>query len=77
MQSYGPQICGNSNYGNFKTPIWESQDKMSFGCWSMANHKIYYKVESGGFPQVWAVVSFMNPSLPVAQPSTKSAQTMH
>jgi hypothetical protein len=25
----------------------------------MARHKIYYKGESGGFPQVWVVVSFV------------------
>jgi len=31
-QSYGPQSCRNPNFENFKTPIWESQDKMSFGC---------------------------------------------
>jgi len=28
----GPQSCGNPNFGNFGTPIWESRDKMSFGC---------------------------------------------
>jgi len=29
--------------------------------------------EGGGFPQVRAVVSLMNPELPVAYPSTKGA----
>jgi hypothetical protein len=29
--------------------------------------------EGGGFPQVWAVVSLVNPELPVVCPSTKSA----
>jgi hypothetical protein len=43
----------------------------------MENKKEYYKGEGGGFPQVQVVVSFMNPKLPVARPSTKSAQTMH
>jgi hypothetical protein len=27
-----PQSRGNPNFGNFGTPIWESQDKMPFGC---------------------------------------------
>jgi hypothetical protein len=27
-----PQRCENPNFGNFKTPIWESWNKMSFGC---------------------------------------------
>jgi hypothetical protein len=34
----------------------------------------YYVGEGGGFPQVRAVVSRMNPRLPVACPSTKSVQ---
>ncbi len=37
----------------------------------------YYKGEGGGFPQVRVVVNLVNPRLPVAHPSTKSAQTMH
>jgi len=28
----GPQSHGSPNFGNFGTPIWESWDKMSFGC---------------------------------------------
>jgi hypothetical protein len=39
---------------------WESQDNMTFGCWPRARHKKYYKREGGGFPQVWAVVNFVN-----------------
>jgi len=35
-------------------------------------HRVYYKREGGGFPQVWAMVSLMNPSLLVAHPNTKS-----
>ncbi len=38
---------------------------------------VYYKGEGGGFPQVLAVVSLVNPNLPVAYPRTKSAPTMH
>jgi len=43
----------------------------------MKKHIVYYKGEGGGFPQVRAVVSLVSPNLPVAHPSTKSAQTMH
>ncbi len=50
---------------------------MPFGCGPMASHKIYYKGEGGGFPQVWVVVSFVSLNLPVACPNTKSASTMH
>jgi hypothetical protein len=37
----------------------------------------YYKGEGGGFPQVRAMMSLVNPRLPVARPNTKSAQTIH
>jgi hypothetical protein len=40
----------------------------------MGRHRIYYKEEGGGFPQVQVVVSFVNPSLLVVSPNTKSAQ---
>jgi hypothetical protein len=36
-------------------------------------HKEYYMGEGGGFPRVWAVVSLVNPKLPMACPSIKSA----
>jgi hypothetical protein len=28
----GPQSFWSLNFGNFGTPIWDSRDKMSFGC---------------------------------------------
>jgi hypothetical protein len=40
-------------------------------------HKKYYKGEGGGLPQVWAVVSLVNPRLPVVHLNTKSGQTMY
>jgi hypothetical protein len=40
-----PQSRGSPNFGNFGTPIWESWDKMTFGCWFMARHKVYYQGE--------------------------------
>jgi hypothetical protein len=43
----------------------------------MAKHKEYYKGEGGGFLQVRAMVSLVNPCLPVARPCTKSALAMH
>jgi hypothetical protein len=33
----------------------------------MAKHRVYYKGEGGGFPQVRAVVSLVNPSLPMGR----------
>jgi hypothetical protein len=43
----------------------------------MAMHREYYKGEGGGFRQVWAVVSLVNPCLPVARPCTKNVLTMY
>jgi hypothetical protein len=40
-------------------------------------HRVYYKGEGGGFPQVWAVMSLVSPNLPVIRSSTKSVQIMH
>jgi hypothetical protein len=36
-------------------------------------HKEYYMGEGGGFPRVWAVVSFVSLELPMACFSTKGA----
>jgi len=36
---------------------------MTFGCSLVVNHREYYKGEAGGFFQVQAVVSLMNPCL--------------
>jgi hypothetical protein len=43
----------------------------------MAKHKVYYKGESGGFPQVQGMVNIVSPSLLVVRPNTKSASAMH
>jgi hypothetical protein len=40
----------------------------------MTRHIIYYKGEGGGFPQVRAVVSLVNPCLPMARQCTKMLQ---
>jgi hypothetical protein len=57
-----PQSRGNPNCENFGTPTWESRDKNPFGCGPCGEHRVYYKGEGGGFPQVWAVVSLVCPS---------------
>jgi hypothetical protein len=40
----------------------------------MAKHRVYYKGEGGGFPQVWVVVSLVSLCLPVVRPYTKVLQ---
>jgi len=50
---------------------------MSFGCGLVASHRVYYKGEGDGFPQVQVVVSLVSPSLLVIRPNTKSALIIH
>jgi hypothetical protein len=68
----------NSNLGNFRTPIWESQDKKRHLNEGLAKRcRVYYMGEGGGFPRVQAVVSLVSSRSPVVRLSTKSAPTMH
>ncbi len=77
MWSYGPQSCESPNGGNFAIPTWESRTKGHLDVTPMERCNVYSKREGGGFPQVRAMVSLVNPSLPMARFSTKSAPTMH
>ena len=68
------QSFESPNRDNFGTPLWESWDKEPFGHGrSGAMQRILYG-EGGGFPQVRAVVSQVNPRSPVACPNTKCMQ---
>ncbi len=76
----GPQSCKSPNFGNFGTPTWDLVSKCHLDVGLVERHRVYYKGEGGGFPQVRAVVSLVSlvsPSLPVVRLSTKSAPTMH
>ncbi len=62
--------------------IWDSQlgslgTKWHLDATPMANQREYYKGEGGGFFQVWAVVSLINPCMPMLHSCTKSAPAMH
>jgi hypothetical protein len=48
------------NFGNFRTPTSESQEKMTFGCWPCRQAQIILLGEGGGFPQVRAMMSFVS-----------------
>jgi hypothetical protein len=69
---WAPKVVGILGF-----PLESLGTKCHLGVSPMARHRIYYKGESGGFPQVWAMINLVNPSLPVAHPSTKSALAMH
>ncbi len=50
----GPQSCGSPNFG---PPLGSPRTKWHLGVGLMARHKVYYKGEGGGFPQVRVVVN--------------------
>jgi hypothetical protein len=70
----GPQNHERPNCGNFETPIWESRKKWHLGVGPVAKHRVYYKEESDGFPQVRAMMNLVSLCLPVARPCTKMLQ---
>jgi hypothetical protein len=58
-------------------PLWNPGTKCHLGVGPVGRHKVYYKGEGGGFPQVRAVVNLVSQSLLVARFDTKSVPTMH
>jgi hypothetical protein len=68
---------GIPNLGILGLPFGSLGTKCHLDVGLMERHRVYYKGEGDGFPQIQVVVSLMNPNFPVALPSTKSAQIMH
>ncbi len=63
--------------GIFKLLLGSFGTKCHLDVGLVVNHIVYYKGEGGGFPLIWAVVSLVSPSLPVACLNTKSVPAMH
>ncbi len=74
---WGPKIAGVPTLGISGFPFGSSKTKCHLDVGLVERHRVYYKGEGGGFPQIQIVVSLVSLSLPVARPSTKNAQTMH
>ncbi len=77
IKLWGPKVVGVSTLGISGLPNGSPGRKNHLDVGIVERHRVYYKGEGGGFPQVQAVVNLVNPNLPVARPSTKSASTMH
>jgi hypothetical protein len=60
----GPWSHGSPNFSNFETPTWESWTKCHLDVGLVERHRVYYKGEGDGFPQVWAVMSLVTLSCP-------------
>jgi hypothetical protein len=77
IKLWTPKVAGVPTLGISWLPFGSPRTKCNLCAGPVAWHKIYYKGEGGGFPQVRVVVSFVSRSLPVACSSTKNAPTMH
>jgi len=74
---WGPKIAGVPTFAISGLPLGSLGTKSHLDVGLMERHRIYYKGEGGGFPQVRVVVSLVGSSLSMARPSTKSVPTMH
>jgi hypothetical protein len=64
-QSYGAPKSQESQLAGFRdshSKVLGEKSHLDVG--SVASHRVYYKGEGGGFPQVWAMVSLMCPCCP-------------
>ncbi len=74
---WASKIAGVSTLGISGLPLGSLETKCHLDAGPMARHRVDYKGEGGGFPQVRTMVSFMNPNFPVACPSTKRTPITH
>jgi hypothetical protein len=70
----GPKVTGIPTLGISGLPLGSTSTIWMLVLWLAIEA---YKGEGCGFPQMRAMVSLVSPSLPVARPSTKSAQAIH
>jgi hypothetical protein len=70
----GTKVAGVPTLRILGLPLGSRRTKWHLGAGPVAKHRVYYKGEGGGFPQVRAVVSLMNPWLPMVRPCTKVLQ---
>ncbi len=73
---WAPKVTGVSTLGILRFPLGSPETKCHLDVGLVERHKVYYKGEGGGFPQVRALMNLANPSLPVAHPSTKTVPIM-
>ncbi len=74
---WGSKVTGVPTLAISGLPLGNLGTKSHLDVGLVERHRVYYKGEGGGFPQVRVVVSLMSPSLFVTHLSTKSALTMH
>jgi hypothetical protein len=74
---WAPKVARVPTLGISGLPLGNPGTKCHLGVGPMAIHRVYYKGEGGGFPQVRAVVSLVNLCLFIVCPNTKNTQSTH
>ncbi len=74
---WAPKVAGASTLGISSLPFGNPETKCHLDVSLVARHRVYYKGEGGGFPQVCVVVSLVSLWLPMVCPNTKSVLAMH
>jgi hypothetical protein len=68
---WAPKVVGVPSLGISGLQLGSPGTKCHLDAGPMAKHKIYYKGEGGGFPQVRVVMSLVSPSSPVTHLNIK------
>jgi len=61
---WGPKIVKVLVVGILGLPLGSLMTKCHLDVGLVGSDRVYYKGEGGGFPQVWAMVSLVNPNCP-------------
>jgi hypothetical protein len=56
---WGSKVAGIPTWAILGLPLGSPGTKNHLDVGSVASHRVYYKGEGGGFPQVWSVVSLV------------------
>jgi hypothetical protein len=74
IKLWTPKVAGVPTLGILKLPLESPGTKWHINASLVVRHRVYYKGEASGFPQVWAMVSLVSLWLPLARPCTKMLQ---
>jgi hypothetical protein len=73
----GPKVVGVPGVGISWVPFGSPKTKSHLDVAPVERHRVYYKGEGGGFPQVLGRGESCESELLMGHPNTKSAPIMH
>jgi hypothetical protein len=77
VKLWGPKIVGISTLEISRFPLGSPRTKCHLDVGLVERHKVYYKGEGDGLPQVRTMVSLVSSSFPMARLNTKNVPIMH